>query len=132
MAGRYHIPTRPAPPGFPYPARFRLGEGDDYVKYGHAPFEQGRRGGDPHWTPEIISQIWYQSETGRIPISTFGGLKARGNPGGATGVYQAEEVILQLRGEAGPNQVKDARWGMAQCLGGAGATAVTHIFERTG
>jgi acetyl-CoA C-acetyltransferase len=70
--------------------------------------------------------------TGRIPISTFGGLKARGNPGGATGVYQAAEVILQLRGEAGPNQVKDARWGMAQCLGGAGATAVTHIFERTG
>jgi acetyl-CoA C-acetyltransferase len=70
--------------------------------------------------------------TGRIPISTFGGLKARGNPGGATGVYQAAEVILQLRGEAGPNQIKDARWGMAQCLGGAGATAVTHIFERTG
>jgi len=38
--------------GFPYPARFRLGEGDDYVKYAHAPFEQGRRGGDAHWTPE--------------------------------------------------------------------------------
>lgn len=68
--------------------------------------------------------------TGRIPISTFGGLKARGNPGGAAGVYQAAEVVLQLRGEAGPNQVRDARWGMAQCLGGAGATAVTHIFER--
>jgi acetyl-CoA C-acetyltransferase len=68
--------------------------------------------------------------TGRIPISTFGGLKARGNPGGAAGVYQAAEVALQLRGEAGPNQVQDARWGMAQCLGGAGATAVTHIFER--
>ena len=70
--------------------------------------------------------------TGRIPISTFGGLKARGNPGGATGVYQIAEVVLQLRGEAGPNQVKDARWGMAQSLGGAGATAVTHIFERAG
>jgi len=68
--------------------------------------------------------------TGRIPISTFGGLKARGNPGGATGVYQVAEVVLQLRGEAGPNQVKDARRGMAQSLGGAGATAVTHIFEK--
>lgn len=69
---------------------------------------------------------------GRIPISTFGGLKARGNPGGATGVYQAVEIALQLRGEAGPNQIgREARWGMAQSLGGSGATAVTHIFERT-
>jgi acetyl-CoA C-acetyltransferase len=68
--------------------------------------------------------------TGRIPISTMGGLKARGNPGGATGIYQAAEVILQLRGAAGDTQIKDARWGMAQSLGGAGATAVTHIFEK--
>jgi acetyl-CoA C-acetyltransferase len=70
--------------------------------------------------------------TGRIPISTFGGLKARGNPGGATGVYQVAEITLQLRGAAGPNQVIAPRWGMAQCLGGAGATAATHIFERVG
>lgn len=68
--------------------------------------------------------------TGRIPIATFGGLKARGNPGGATGVYQAAEVTLQLRGQAGPSQVKDARYGMCQAIGGAGATAVTHILER--
>jgi acetyl-CoA C-acetyltransferase len=67
---------------------------------------------------------------GRLPVSTFGGLKARGNPGGATGVYQAAEVVMQLRGAAGPNQVPNARLGMAQCLGGSGATAVTHIFER--
>jgi acetyl-CoA C-acetyltransferase len=70
------------------------------------------------------------TRTGRIPISTMGGLKARGNPGGATGVYQVAEVALQLRGEAGPCQLEAARWGMAQCLGGAGATAVTHILER--
>jgi acetyl-CoA C-acetyltransferase len=70
------------------------------------------------------------SRTGRIPISTFGGLKARGNPGGATGVYQVAEVAMQLRWAAGPNQVDGARWGLAQCLGGAGATAVTHILER--
>jgi len=70
--------------------------------------------------------------TGRIPISTFGGLKARGNPGGASGIYQAAEIVLQLRGAAGENQVKDAHWGMAQSLGGAGATAVTHIFEKIG
>lgn len=70
------------------------------------------------------------ARAGRLPISTFGGLKARGNPGGAVGVYQAAEVVLQLRDAAGPNQVANARWGMAQCLGGAGATAATHIFER--
>jgi len=68
---------------------------------------------------------------GRLPISTFGGLKARGNPGGATGIYQAVEVVLQLRGQAGENQVADARLGMAQNLGGFGATAVTHIFTGT-
>lgn len=67
---------------------------------------------------------------GKTPISTFGGLKARGNPGGATGVYQVAETVLQLRGEAGPNQVHGARYGMAQSIGGAGSTAVTHIFER--
>ncbi len=72
MTGRTHIHAQPAPAGFIYPARFRLGEGDDYVKYGHAPFAEGRRGGDPYWTPQIMSQIWYQAETGRIPISGAG------------------------------------------------------------
>ena len=67
---------------------------------------------------------------GRIPISTFGGLKARGNPGGATGVYQIVEVARQLRGEAGDNQVSGATIGMAQCLGSAGATAVTHVLSK--
>ncbi|VAW38410.1 Acetyl CoA synthase (Acetyl-CoA c-acetyltransferase) [hydrothermal vent metagenome] len=66
---------------------------------------------------------------GRIPISTFGGLKARGNPGGATGVYQIVEVARQLRGEAGDNQIPNAKIGMAQNLGGSGATAVTHILK---
>jgi acetyl-CoA C-acetyltransferase len=65
---------------------------------------------------------------GRIPISTFGGLKARGNPAGATGVYQIVEVARQLRGEAGDCQVADAKIGMAQNLGGNGATAVTHVL----
>ena len=65
---------------------------------------------------------------GRIPISTFGGLKARGNPVGATGVYQIIEVARQLRAEAGDNQIPDAKVGMAQNLGGSGATAVTHVL----
>ncbi len=66
---------------------------------------------------------------GRIPISTFGGLKARGNPAGATGVYQIVEVARQLRAEAGDCQVAGAGIGMAQNLGGSGATAVTHILR---
>ncbi len=65
---------------------------------------------------------------GRIPAMTFGGSKARGEVGGATGVYQAAEVVLQLQRRAGENQVREACAGMAQCLGGAGATAATHIF----
>ncbi|MDW8227040.1 MAG: thiolase domain-containing protein [Anaerolineales bacterium] len=68
--------------------------------------------------------------TGRIPITTRGGLKARGHPVGATGVYQVVEVVQQLRGECGPTQVPDARIGMAQNIGGSGATIVTHILKR--
>jgi acetyl-CoA C-acetyltransferase len=60
----------------------------------------------------------------------MGGLKARGHPVGATGVYQVVEVVQQLRGLAGENQVPDAHVGMAQNIGGSGATVVTHILER--
>ncbi len=65
---------------------------------------------------------------GRIPIATKGGLKARGHPVGATGVYQIVEVVQQLRGEAGQTQVPDARFGMAQNIGGSGATIITHVL----
>lgn len=67
---------------------------------------------------------------GALPVSTFGGLKARGNPLGATGVYQAVEVALQLRREAGDNQVDNARVALALNLGGIGSTAVAHVLER--
>jgi len=66
---------------------------------------------------------------GKIPMATMGGLKARGHPVGATGVYQVVEVVQQLRGQAGPNQVPNARLGMAQNIGGSGATVITHILE---
>ncbi len=65
---------------------------------------------------------------GKIPICTMGGLKARGHPVGATGLYQIVEAALQLRGEAGKNQLPHPRWGMTQNIGGSGATIVTHIF----
>ena len=67
---------------------------------------------------------------GRIPICTMGGLKARGHPVGATGMYQLVEATLQLRGLAGKNQVKDATIAMTQNIGGSGSNVVTHILER--
>ena len=67
---------------------------------------------------------------GRIPINTSGGLKAVGHPVGATGIKQAIEIVLQLRGEAGKRQVEDAEIGLTHNVGGSGATAVVHIFSR--
>lgn len=67
---------------------------------------------------------------GRIPIATRGGLKARGHPVGATGMYQIVEVVEQLRGLAADSQVDGAKIGMAQNIGGSGATILTHILER--
>ena len=66
---------------------------------------------------------------GDIPIGTLGGLKGRGHPVGASGAYQLVECVLQLRGEAGPAQVKGAAIGMAQSVGGSGSVAVTHILQ---
>lgn len=66
---------------------------------------------------------------GKLPISTMGGLKARGHPVGATGVYQLVETTLQLTGQAGDNQVPDAATAMVQNIGGTGATVVTHILR---
>jgi acetyl-CoA C-acetyltransferase len=66
---------------------------------------------------------------GSLPMLTFGGSKARGDAGAATGVYQLAEVALQLQRRANGTQVPNARLGMAQCLGGSGGTAVTTILE---
>jgi acetyl-CoA C-acetyltransferase len=67
---------------------------------------------------------------GRLPISTMGGLKARGHPVGATGVYQIVESYLQLTSKAGPNQVKNARTALVQNIGGTGSTVINHILRR--
>jgi len=67
---------------------------------------------------------------GRLPLLTMGGQKARGHALGASGVYQIVEAVLQLRGEAGRNQIPGARRALVQALGGPAATAVTHILER--
>ncbi len=67
---------------------------------------------------------------GEIPINPSGGLKACGHPVGATGVKQAVEITLQLRGEAGKRQVESAEIGLTHNVGGSGGTAVVHIFGR--
>lgn len=67
---------------------------------------------------------------GRIPVNTSGGLKAKGHPVGATGTAQAYEIYLQLTGQAGKRQVKDAKLGLTHNIGGSGATAAVHIYRR--
>ena len=68
---------------------------------------------------------------GELPISTMGGLKSRGHPVGATGLYQIAETYLQLTGQAGENQIKDPQHALVQNIGGTGATVVSHVLSRT-
>ena len=79
--------------------------------------------------------MWAQSGGAKIardaelPMSTFGGHKSRGNPAGASGIYQAVEAVLQLRGEAGANQVPGSKTALIQNMAGLGSTVVTHILR---
>ena len=72
---------------------------------------------------------------GRIPVNPSGGLISKGHPVGATGLAQLTEIVWQLRGQAGPRQVKDAKVGMTHCTGGGiygldhGACSI-HILAR--
>jgi len=65
-----------------------------------------------------------------VPLNTFGGLKARGDPIGATGVYQIAESAAQLYGMAGKNQLDNVRRGLALSVGGIGSISVIHILEK--
>jgi len=67
---------------------------------------------------------------GEIPVNPSGGLKACGHPLGATGIKQANEVVLHLRGDAGRRQVEGAEVGLTHNVGGTGGTAIVHIFSR--
>jgi len=77
-----------------------------------------------------LAQSGEITPSGRIPISTMGGLKARGHPVGATGLYQLAEATIQLREMAGEAQIENAQIAMTQNIGGSGATVVTHILRR--
>jgi acetyl-CoA C-acetyltransferase len=85
-------------------------------------FEKGKGG-------EAAAKGLTSLECGKTPINTSGGLKAKGHPVGATGVAQIIELYEQLTGRAGSRQVKNARRGMAQNMGGSGASCVIHILE---
>ncbi len=67
---------------------------------------------------------------GKIPISTRGGLKARGHPIGATALYQICDIVAQLNGTAGDNQLPNPRIGLMQSVGGLGTTVLTHVVGR--
>jgi acetyl-CoA C-acetyltransferase len=71
------------------------------------------------------------SRDARLPTNSFGGLKARGHPVGASGVYQVAELALQLKNDAGKCQVSGAEIGLAQSVGGIGGTVAAHILRRT-
>ncbi len=70
------------------------------------------------------------SRSSELPINTFGGLKARGHPVGATGVYQIAEAYLQLTDQAGKNQVEGAQFAATQNIGGVDTTSAVHVFGR--
>ena len=100
---------------------------------------------DPFTVNEVIHYedlgLCDQGEGGRIagdgrtdiggerPVNTDGGLLARGHPSGCTGLYQIAELVLQLRGQAGPRQVSGAKVGLAH-LEGSGPVATVIILKR--
>jgi acetyl-CoA C-acetyltransferase len=75
-----------------------------------------------------FSQAGCTCLNGKIPVNASGGLKSKGHPVGATGVGQICDVVEQIRGEAGERQVKRNALGLAQNLGGSGATSVITIL----
>ena len=66
---------------------------------------------------------------GNFPINPSGGLKSKGHPVGATGVAQVIEIVKQLRGEADKRQVKNAKIGLTQNMGGSGGSSIIHILK---
>jgi len=85
-------------------------------------FEKGKGG-------EAAASGATSIECKKIPVNTSGGLKSKGHPVGATGIAQIIELYEQLSGKSGARQVAGARIGLAQNMGGSGASCVIHILE---
>lgn len=77
----------------------------------------------------LFTEEGHTALEGRIPVNPSGGLKSKGHPVGATGIAQVVEVVEQLRGNADKRQVKNAKIGLTQNMGGSGASSVVHIFQ---
>jgi acetyl-CoA C-acetyltransferase len=76
----------------------------------------------------FCSAAGYTARDGAKPMNASGGLKSKGHPVGATGVAQICDVVQQIRGEAGERQLARHSLGLAQNLGGSGATCVVTIL----
>jgi acetyl-CoA C-acetyltransferase len=85
-------------------------------------FEKGKGG-------QAVADGQTSIECNLIPVNTSGGLKSKGHPVGATGIAQIIELYEQLNGKAGARQVPNPHIGMAQNMGGSGASCVIHILE---
>lgn len=77
------------------------------------------------WRMAVENRIGLE---GDLPLCTFGGLKARGHPIGASAIYQTCEIALQLTGRAGPNQVQNAECALLLSIGGVASTVISHVF----
>jgi acetyl-CoA C-acetyltransferase len=82
----------------------------------------GRGEGGPYTTDG------HTARSGSRPINTSGGLKSKGHPVGATGAAQICDLVLQMRCEAGQRQIPRHSLGLAQNLGGSGASCVVTIL----
>jgi acetyl-CoA C-acetyltransferase len=99
---------------------FTIAELIEYEAMGLAPEGQGAR---------AIKEGWTQKD-GRLPVNVSGGLKAKGHPVGATGVSMHAISAMQLTGEAGAMQLKDARLGGIFNMGGAAVANYVSVLER--
>jgi len=99
---------------------FTIAELIEYEAMGLTPEGQGAR---------AITEGWTQKD-GKLPVNASGGLKAKGHPIGATGVSMHAIAAMQLTGEAGGMQVKDARLGGIFNMGGAAVANYVSVLER--
>ena len=99
---------------------FTIAELIEYEAMGLAPAGHGAR---------AIKEGWTQKD-GKLPVNVSGGLKAKGHPVGATGVSMHAISAMQLTGEAGAMQVKDAKLGGIFNMGGAAVANYVSVLER--
>ncbi len=99
---------------------FTTAEMIEYEAMGLTPVGQGWKAAREGWT----------RMDGKLPVNPSGGLKSKGHPIGATGVSQHVMAAMQLAGDAGDMQVKDANLAGVFNMGGAAVTNYVSILER--